>query len=77
MPIIGSLNTHFEHSSPFEIPFPTVKMARDYAENWHEYPDGHRRKEILYNIVGDQDTIVRWSSYTIPVGTELEAGEWA
>ncbi|WP_434598192.1 hypothetical protein [Streptomyces sp. A5-4] len=77
MPILGSLTTHFEHSAPFEISFPTIEMAREYAQDWHEYPDGERRKEILFNIVGDQDTIVRWSSYTVEVGTELEAGAYA
>ncbi|MFB7919518.1 hypothetical protein [Streptomyces sp. NPDC056061] len=77
MPIVGSLNTHYEHAAPFEIPFPTIAMAREYAEDYHEYPHGGRSKQVLYNIVGDQDTIVRWSSYTVPVGTELSSGDWA
>lgn len=77
MPIIGSLNTHYEHAAPVEIPFPTIEQAREYAEDWHEWPDARRHKEILFNIVGDQDTRVRWSSYTVPVGTELAPGDWA
>ncbi|MFJ5725828.1 hypothetical protein [Streptomyces sp. NPDC093149] len=77
MPIVGSLNTHFEHGRPVEIPFPTIELAREYAEDYHEYPHGERDKQILYNIVGDQDTVVRWSSYTVPVGTELSPGDWA
>lgn len=77
MTTVGSLNTHLEHAAPFAIPFPTVEMAREYAEDWHEYPDALRRKEILFNIVGDQDTIVRWSSYGVSVGHELSAGAYA
>ncbi|WP_030570081.1 hypothetical protein [Streptomyces aureocirculatus] len=65
------------HAAPFEIPFPTIEMAREYAEDWHEYPDGNRRKKILFNIVGDQDTIVRWSSYGVSIGHELAAGAYA
>lgn len=77
MRIGGSLNTHFIHGDPYEIPFPTIEMAREYAEDWHEYPHGGRDKPILYNVVGDQDTQVRWSSYGVTVGTELGAGAWA
>ncbi|MFE4335380.1 hypothetical protein ACFRQM_40045 [Streptomyces sp. NPDC056831] len=77
MPIVGSLNTHYEHGRPVEIPFPTIEIAREYAEVHHEYPDGGRRRQILFNIIGDQDTKVRWSSYTVPVGTKLLPGDWA
>ncbi|WP_158819110.1 MULTISPECIES: hypothetical protein [Streptomyces] len=77
MPIGGSLDSHFEHSSPYEIPFPTIDMAREYAEEYHEYPDGNQDKQTLYNIVGDRDTVVRWSSYTLAIGTELTPGDWA
>ncbi|WP_424863043.1 hypothetical protein [Streptomyces sp. MMS24-I29] len=77
MPIVGSLNTHYEHGRPVEIPFPAIELAREYAEDYHEYPHGGRDKQVLYNIVGDQDTVVRWSSYTVPVGTELSPGDWA
>jgi hypothetical protein len=33
-----------------------------------------KNRHILYNIVGDQDTRVRQSSYRVPVGQELEVG---
>ncbi|MEW1548457.1 hypothetical protein [Streptomyces tsukubensis] len=77
MPIQGTLTTHFWHGAPVEIPFPTIGLAREYAKEYHEYPDGGRHKQILYNIVGDQDTVVRWSSYTVKAGTELAAGDGA
>ncbi|WP_405824189.1 hypothetical protein OG705_29085 [Streptomyces sp. NBC_00838] len=77
MPIVGTLNTHYEYGRPVEIPFPSIEMARAYAEEWHEYPDGRRRKQILFNIIGDQDTRVRWSSYNIATGRELTPGDWA
>lgn len=77
MPMDGTLNTHYEHRAPVDIPFPTIDMARDYAEDWHEWPDGERHKETLFNIVGDTDTRVRWSSYGVRVGAELEAGNYA
>lgn len=77
MPIKGTLTTHFWHGEPVEIPFPTIDLAREYAEEYHEYPDGGRHKQILYNIVGDRDTVVRWSSYTVKAGTELAAGDGA
>ncbi|MGW3153770.1 hypothetical protein [Streptomyces sp. NPDC001089] len=77
MPIVGSLNSHYEYGKPVEIPFPTIEMAQEYAEKHHEYPDGERRKQILYNIVGDQDTRVRWSSYNVEIGRELTSGDWA
>ncbi|MFJ5739982.1 hypothetical protein [Streptomyces microflavus] len=77
MPIKGTLTTHFWHGEPVEIAFPTIDLAREYAEEYHEYPDGNRHKQILYNIVGDQDTVVRWSSYEVRVGTELRADDWA
>lgn len=77
MPITGTLCTHHEHGKPVEIPFPTIELAREYAKEYHEYPHGEREMHILFNIVGDQDTRVRWSSYTVPVGTELTPGDWA
>ncbi|MFF8283296.1 hypothetical protein ACF06W_11305 [Streptomyces albus] len=77
MPIVGTLNTHYEHAEPVEIPFPTIQMAREYAGEYHEYPDGARRKHILFNIVGDKDTVVRWSAYNIEIGLELTPGTWA
>ncbi|MFV0135554.1 hypothetical protein ACLGIH_20420 [Streptomyces sp. HMX87] len=77
LPIGGSLTTHYYHGEPVEIPFPTIEMAREYAEDWHEYPNAKRYQQILFNIVGDRDTRVRWSSYGVSVGTELEAGAYA
>lgn len=77
MPVVGTLATHYEHSRPRELPFPSIDLAREYAEEWHEWPDGNRHKEVLFNIVGDQDTRVRWSSYRVQIGAELEAGDWA
>lgn len=77
MPVKGTLAACFWHGEPVEIPFPTIVLAREYAEEYHEYPDGERYKQVLYNIVGDQDTVVRWSSYAVKVGTELRAGYWA
>lgn len=77
MPVGGNLKTHHVHADPVDIPFPSIEIARDYAENWNEWPDGNSHKEILFNIVGDTDTRVRWSSYTVEAGTELTPGEWA
>ncbi|MGW0881360.1 hypothetical protein [Streptomyces sp. NPDC002671] len=77
MPIGGTLATHYFHGEPVEIPFPTVELAREYAEDWHEYPSGTRNKQILYNIVGDTDTVVRWSSYRVEPGVELTPGDYA
>ncbi|WP_030660815.1 hypothetical protein [Streptomyces rimosus] len=77
MPIVGTSTSHHEHGRPVEIPFPAIEMAREYAEEYHEYPDSGRRKQSLYNIVGDRDTVVRWSSYDVEVGTELTPGDWA
>ncbi|WP_329271830.1 hypothetical protein [Streptomyces sp. NBC_01451] len=79
VPVGGSLATArgYLHGAPVEIPFPTIEQAREYAEAYHEYPDGRRHRQVLFNIVGDQDTLVRWSSYGVGIGTELEAGAWA
>ncbi|WP_274032613.1 hypothetical protein [Streptomyces sp. MMBL 11-1] len=77
MPIRGNLTSGYFHCEPAEIPFPTIETAREYAEDYHEYPSGVRDKQILYNIVGDQDTVVRWSSYRVPVGRELTPGDYA
>lgn len=40
-------------------------------------PEGERHQCVLFNIVGDMDTRVRWSSYNGPVGTELTPGDGA
>lgn len=75
MPVGGSLTSveGFTHTEPWAIDFPTVEAARAYADAWHEYTDGNRRRySSLVNIVGDRDTVVRWSSYGVRVGTVLE-----
>lgn len=60
----GGVNGYV-YSVPSVLEFPSVDVAREYAR---------ARRLSLYNIVGDTDTRVRWSSYRVPVGTELEAG---
>lgn len=60
----NSISGH-HHGEPGTMPFPTAEFAAEYAE---------KTRGILYNIVGDQDTRVRLSSYCVPVGTELEPG---
>lgn len=67
MPVDG-----YRHGAPWEIGFPTVDVARRWAAQWHDYPDGKRYQyPSLVNVVGDRDTVVRWSSYGIEPGTEL------
>lgn len=78
MPVTGSLTSTYGHGAPEEIPFPDVATAALYASQWHEYPDSTRRRHpSLVNIVGDTDTVVRWSSYGVDVGTELSTGALA
>jgi hypothetical protein len=55
-----------KHSPPSKAVFPTVDLARECAEKW---------RNVLYDIVGDTDTRVRWSSYGVKVGTVLEPFE--
>ena len=61
----GNLTSGYIHAQPSVLEFPSVDLAREYA--------GTRRLS-LYSIVGDTDTRVRWSSYRVPVGTELQEG---
>lgn len=78
MPVVGSLTTHYEHAQFWSIDFPTVEAAKLYAADYREYTDGKRyRYPSLVNIIGDRDTVVRWSSYGIEPGTELTPHEWA
>ncbi|MDW6058158.1 hypothetical protein SAZ11_08650 [Streptomyces sp. FXJ1.4098] len=64
----GSLTRRkgYTHSEPGRMVFPTAERAMEYAEE---------KRIALYNIVGDQDTIVRLSSYGMQVGRELIVGE--
>lgn len=74
MSVGGTLNTHYFHCAPFALEFPTVDAARAYAGEWNDYPDDRRRKLILFNVVGPDDTVVRWSSYGVREGMELTPG---
>lgn len=74
MPVGGSLSSvdGYRHRAPWEIDFPTVDVATLYASQYHEYTNAQRyRYESLVNIVGDRDTVVRWSSYGVETGVEL------
>lgn len=75
MPVSRTGAGYSEHMQPWEVPFPTVDMAREYAERFAEYPTGERHRHVLYHVVGDQDTRVRWSATGVEVGTELYAGD--
>ena len=80
MPVVGSLSSvdGYQHATPWEIDFPTVDVAKLYASQYHEYTNAQRyRYESLVNIVGDQDTVVRWSSYGVEPGVELTPHEYA
>ncbi|MBD0734007.1 hypothetical protein [Streptomyces sp. CBMA29] len=68
MPVAGSLSTSrgYFNGKPSLLVFPTAEFAAEWAE---------KNRHILYNIVGDQDTRVRLSTYRVPVGWELEPGE--
>jgi len=61
----GDLVGGYFHARPSVLEFPTVQRAREYAE---------MRRMSLFNIVGDTDTAVRWSSYRVTVGRDLEVG---
>lgn len=77
MDVGGTLNTHYFHSEPYPLEFPSVDAARAYAEEWNDWPGDRRRKLTLYNVVGAGDTVVHWSSYGVKVGRELTPGDWA
>jgi hypothetical protein len=62
----GSHLTGLLHGKPSDMWFPTADLAREHV---------NRQRESLYNIVGDRDMVVRWSSYNLPVGTALEVGQ--
>lgn len=55
------------HGNPSDAVFPTMEAARKYGER------GARGS--LLNVVGDRDMRVRWSSYGLPAGTEIEPGQ--
>ncbi|MFJ2420175.1 hypothetical protein [Streptomyces brevispora] len=70
MHVKGSFSSacgHF-HGPPSSLVFPTAEFAAEYAE---------KARGILYNVVGDTDTVVRLSSYRVEVGRCLEPGEQA
>ncbi len=74
MPVGGSLSgvDGYRHALPWGIDFPTAESAALYASTYHEYLDAKRyRYPSLVNVVGDRDTVVRWSSYGIEPGAEL------
>ncbi|MFH9731816.1 hypothetical protein [Streptomyces sp. NPDC017260] len=68
MGVAGTLSSAegYTHARPGRMVFPTVELAMEYAE---------KKRTVLYNIVGDQDTVVRLSSYRMQVGRELIAGD--
>lgn len=70
MSVAGSLSNRYGyfHTKPSLLVFPTAEFAAEWAE---------KNRRSLYNIVGDQDTRVRLSSYGVPVGGELEVGDQA
>lgn len=65
MGVAGSLVHGHHHVRPSRLVFPTPEFAMEWAE---------KTRHILYNIVGDQDTIVRLSSYGMQIGRELITG---
>ncbi|MEV5264774.1 hypothetical protein [Streptomyces werraensis] len=68
MYVAGSLNhpDGYTHARPGTLVFPTAEAAERWAE---------KKRIALYNVVGDQDTVVRLSSYGMQVGRELIVGD--
>lgn len=67
MPVIRVGEWH-KHAEPWNIPFPTVELAVEYAED---------KGLQFFNVVGDTDTVIRFSPYNVKVGRELFPGDMA
>lgn len=63
----GSLSSSrgYYSAGPGRMEFPTVEFAREYAE---------KTRTILFNIIGDTDLTVRWSSYGYRIGMDIDPG---
>lgn len=66
MPVIMAGEWH-KHGEPWNVPFPTVELAVEYAEERLQF----------FNVVGDTDTVIRFSPYNVKVGTEIFPGDMA
>jgi hypothetical protein len=76
-PVGGTLNTHYYYLPPLLLlPFPTVELACEWAERFHEYPDGKRHQYVLYNVTDSQGLTV-YSTHRATLGIGYEYGDWA